>query len=104
MAKGYWIAHVDVSDMDTYRKYMAGIQGPLAKYGARYLVRAGAISHAEGGSRARTVIIEFPTFKAATDCYLSPEYQEIRKIRLGVAEADVLVIEGYDGQQPGGGT
>ena len=101
MPKGYWIAHVDVADMDTYKNYMAAIQAPLARFGGRYLVRAGAVSHAEGRNRSRTVVIEFPTSEAARQCYESAEYQDARRFRLGAAAADLQVIEGYDGPQPG---
>ena len=39
MPKGYWIAHVDVDDMDVYKNYIAAIQGPFATFGARSWVR-----------------------------------------------------------------
>lgn len=100
MPKGYWIAHVDVNDMETYKNYMAAIQAPFARFGARYLVRGGEVSQAEGQNRLRTVVIEFPTIEAARDCYDSPEYQAARKFRLESAAADLQVIQGYDGPQP----
>ncbi|WP_152647922.1 DUF1330 domain-containing protein, partial [Rhodopseudomonas palustris] len=41
MAKGYWIARVDVANMDGYKEYVSQ-NGPVFKqYGARFLVRAG---------------------------------------------------------------
>lgn len=101
MAKGYWIAHVDVDDMDVYKNYIAAIQGPFARFGARYLVRGNPPVLAEGHARSRTVLIEFPTIEAARACYESPEYHEAKQHRLKSAAADLLVIEGYDGPQPG---
>ena len=41
MAKGYWIAHVDVADPEGYKAYFAANAEPFAKYGARFLVRSG---------------------------------------------------------------
>ena len=39
---------------------------------------------------------------AAVDCWHSPDYQAAMKFRAGnVATADILVIEGYEGPQPG---
>ena len=64
MAKGYWIAHVDVADPEVYRTYVAANAAAFAKYGARFLVRAGAHVVAEGTSRARQVMIEFPDYAA----------------------------------------
>ena len=46
-------------------------------------------------------MIEFPSYQAALDCWHSPEYQEAMKLRAGVATADLVIIEGYDGPQPG---
>jgi hypothetical protein len=41
LPKGYWIAHVDVTDPEGYKAYMAANGAVFAKYGARFLVRAG---------------------------------------------------------------
>jgi len=61
MAKGYWIARVDVADADAYKRYVAANAAPLAAYGARFLVRAGRFETPEGTSRTRNVVIEFPS-------------------------------------------
>jgi uncharacterized protein (DUF1330 family) len=100
MPKGYWIARVEVSDPDQYKKYVAANAVAFAKYGARFLVRAGPFETLEGTSRSRNVVIEFPSYQAALDCYRSPEYQEALQLRLHVASGDLIVIEGYDGPQP----
>jgi len=103
MAKGYWIGRVDVTDPEAYRKYVAANATPFAKYGARFLIRGGNFKAVEGGARARNVVIEFPSYEAAIDCYHSPEYAEAMVHRLGAGAADILIIEGYDGPQPGDG-
>ncbi len=100
MAKGYWIARIDVSDLDTYRKYVAANAKPLAAYGARFLVRAGTFETLEGDSRSRNVVIEFPSYQAALDCYRSQDYQDAIKLRAPVSSGDLVIIEGYDGPQP----
>jgi len=38
MPKGYWIAHVDVSDPEKYKDYAAANAIAFKKYGARFLV------------------------------------------------------------------
>ena len=101
MAKGYWIARVDVADAEAYKAYVAANAAPLAAYGARFLVRAGRFENPEGGSRPRNVVIEFPSYQAALDCYRSPGYQAAVQLRLPVSTVDMVVIEGYDGPQPG---
>ena len=101
MAKGYWIVRVDISDPEQYKKYIAANAAPLGKFGARFLVRAGPCETPEGTSRARNAVIEFPSYQAALDCWHSPAYQEAIKLRTPVSTADLVVIEGYEGPQPG---
>ena len=101
MAKGYWIARVDVADAETYKAYVAANAAPIAAHGGRFLVRAGRFESPEGASRARNVVVEFPSYQAALDCYRSPAYQAAVQIRLPVSTVDMVVVEGYDGPQPG---
>ena len=100
MSKGYWIARVDVDDLDQYKQYIAANAKPLAAFGAKFLVRAGRSEAPEGTSRSRNVVIEFPSYQAALDCYHSPAYQEAMKLRLPVSRGDLLIAEGYEGPQP----
>ena len=53
MPKGYWVAHVDVEDMDRYKEYVAANAAPFAEYGARFLVRGGGKEVREGKMRLR---------------------------------------------------
>ncbi len=103
MAKGYWIARVDVTDQVSYAGYVAANAVSFAKYGARFVIRGGRFEAVEGAARSRNVVIEFPSYQAALDCYRSPEYAEAMALRLDASEADILIIEGYDGVQPGEG-
>ncbi len=100
MAKGYWIARVDVTDPEGYKAYVAANAAAFHKFKGKFLVRGGAFEAPEGVPRARTVVIEFADFATALACYHSPEYAAAKAHRLGRAEADLIVIEGYDGPQP----
>jgi uncharacterized protein (DUF1330 family) len=100
MAKGYWIARVDVQNEEGYKAYAAANPGIFGKYGGRFVVRAGKFECVEGTSRSRNVIIEFPDYASALACYRSPEYQRNITVRQPHAAADIVVIEGYDGPQP----
>jgi uncharacterized protein (DUF1330 family) len=100
MAKGYWIAHVDVRDQDGYKNYVAMLGEIFRKHQGRYLVRGGAFESMEGHNRSRHVVIEFPSYRAALDCYRSPEYGQAIAVRQANAAAELLVLEGYDGAQP----
>lgn len=102
MAKGYWIVRADISNPGQYQKYVAANAEPLARYGAKFLVRGGHCQCREGGARARNVVVEFPSLEAARACYDDPAYQQAKSFRDGVSTFDFLIVEGYDGPQPGG--
>ncbi|OLP45198.1 DUF1330 domain-containing protein [Rhizobium oryziradicis] len=94
MAKGYWIARVDVRDAERYKDYISTAKPAFERYGAVFLARGGKTEAVEGVSRARNVIIEFPSLQDALDCYNSAEYQAAVKIRQEVADGEILLIEG----------
>ncbi|MDQ0420130.1 DUF1330 domain-containing protein [Rhizobium sp. CRIBSB] len=94
MAKGYWIARVDIRDPERYKDYVAAAKPAFETYGATFLARGGPYTQLEGQVRARNVVIEFPTYQAAVDCYNSPEYQIAAKIRQEAADAEMVVVEG----------
>ena len=101
MPKGYWIARVDIRDMDAYKRDYMAHNGPVfAKYGARFLVRSGKTEVGEGSARGRNIVLEFPDYAAALACYRSPEYQALIKARQPHGEADIVIIEDYEGPQP----
>jgi uncharacterized protein (DUF1330 family) len=100
MAKGYWIGRVDVHNDDGYRAYAAANPAIFRKFGARYVVRGGQFTGVEGESRSRNVVIEFANYETALACYRSPEYQQNIKVRQPHAIADLIIVEGYDGEQP----
>lgn len=97
MPKGYWIAHGSVDDPAAYDEYRRANAAPLAAYAGRFLVRGGDRIDAEGTARPRTVVIEFPTYQAAIDCYNSDAYQAAKALRDPISTADIVIVEGYDG-------
>ena len=100
MAKGYWVARVDVSDPEGYKAYVAANALAFAKFGARFLVRGGPYKAVEGVSRARQVVIEFKDYATALACFESDEYQEAKALRAMAGQSDLVIVEGYDGPQP----
>ncbi len=96
MAKGYWIARVDVIDPDGYKAYVAANAEPFRKYGTRFLVRGGTSETVEGSSRSRNVVLEFSDLATALACYRSPEYAAAIKLREGRSVADVVAVEGVE--------
>jgi uncharacterized protein (DUF1330 family) len=95
--KGYWIAHVKITDPERYKDYIAANAAPLKKYGARFLVRNGESQvFGQLGDR-RHVVLEFDSYAIAKACHDSPEYQAAAKIRDEASTAELIIIEGYEG-------
>ncbi len=94
MAKGYWIAHVTVTDPEPYKLYVEGGAAAFKKYNANILARGGQHKILEGNGKARNVVIEFPSFDDAVACYNSPEYQTAKEHRKNAGEADIVIVEG----------
>lgn len=100
MAKGYWIARVDVTNPEAYQGYVVANGAAFRKYGGRFIVRGGTFEAPEGTPRSRNVVLEFPDYATAVACYHSPEYAAAKAHRDGAAVAELLIVEGYDGPQP----
>ena len=99
--KAYLIADISVTDPKGFAAYREQVPAVLARYGGKFLVRAGAVHPLEGDlGLARLVVIEFPSYQAALDCYRSQEYAKAIAQRQASADADLIVAEGYDGPQP----
>ncbi len=94
--KGYWIAHITVREPERYPEYVKAATPAYQAHGAVFLVRGGAHEPVEGETRARHVVIEFPSYEAALACYNSDTYQTAKAIRQQIADGDIIVVEGHD--------
>ena len=95
--KAYWIAHVDVTDLEQYQQYTQRAPAAFAAFGGKLLARGGRSEAMEGrATPQRSVVIEFPSYDQAVACYRSAQYQEACKHRQGVAKAEVIIVEGYE--------
>ncbi len=79
MAKGYWIARVDVRDPERYKDYVATAKPAFEEFGANFLARGGAYEAMEGKGRARNVVIEFPSLQAARTATIRPNTRRPRR-------------------------
>jgi uncharacterized protein (DUF1330 family) len=100
MVKGYWVALADITDPQGYKAYIEENANAFRKYGGRFLTRGGTSERPEGITRSRIVVIEFPDYAAALECYRSPEYAKAMALRQGKSVMDLAIVEGYDGPQP----
>lgn len=92
----YMIVTAKIADRDAFISgYGAKAAELVAKYGGRYLVRAPGAELLEGdfGDGASMVISEWPDKAAVHAFWNSAEYSEAKKLREGIADCQVLVIE-----------
>ena len=93
--KAYIIGQIDVTNAQQYGEYAKQSPDIIAKYGGRFVARAGRTVTLEGpAARSRVVIIEYPSFERAQAWFNSPEYQKIKKAREGAANAQFIAVEG----------
>ncbi|MEL7464321.1 MAG: DUF1330 domain-containing protein [Pseudomonadota bacterium] len=96
MPKAYWIAHVEVTDAETYGEYAAIATEAIAAHGGEFLARSGRYVQLEGNDRARNVVAVFPSFEDAVACYHSERYQEAVSFAKVSSTRDLMVVEGVD--------
>jgi uncharacterized protein (DUF1330 family) len=96
----YLLANVKhIHDPERFAEYSAQTPDLIASHGGRYLVRGGEVDPVEvDGPVGRVVVIQFPSFEAAKGYYHGDEYRRLTAIRQSAADADLLLVDGYDGQ------
>ena len=92
----YMIVIARITDRDAFINGYGAAAGKLvAQFGGKYVLRGPGAELLEGafGDGASVVISEWPDKDAARAFWHSPEYAEVKKLRLGLADVQVLVIE-----------
>jgi uncharacterized protein (DUF1330 family) len=92
----YMIVTASIKDRDAFITGYGAVAGKLVeKFGGRYVLRGPGAELLEGdfGNGASMVISEWPDKDAAKAFWNSPEYAEAKKLRAGVADCQVLLIE-----------
>ena len=93
----YVIVETDVHDPEQYERYKAASPGAVHAGGGRFVVRGGELAVLEGDwSPKRLVILEFPDLEAAKRWYVSPEYEEAKRLREGAANLRMVAVQGLD--------
>ena len=97
----YVIVDVDVKDPAGYKEYRAKAAPTVLKYGGKYIVRGGNLTHIEPGwDLHRFVVLEFPSVEQAKKWYTSPEYAKVLPIRQRTAKSRMVFVEGLEPNAP----
>lgn len=92
----YMIVTADISDRDRFISGYGKTAGALVeKFGGRYVLMGPGAELLEGdfGDGASMVISEWPDKESARRFWNSPEYAEAKKLREGIAECQVVIID-----------
>jgi uncharacterized protein (DUF1330 family) len=95
----YMIVTAAIHDREAFvTGYGAAAAALIPKFGGEYLLRGPGAECLEGsfGEGASMVISKWPDRAAIRAFWNSPEYAEARKLREGLAEVQVLMIDGPD--------
>ena len=96
----YMIVTAKIADRAAFISGYGAAAGELvAKFGGKYVLRGPGAELLEGDTGtehldgASMVISEWPDKAAAKAFWNSPEYADVKKLRAGIADCQVLLIE-----------
>jgi uncharacterized protein (DUF1330 family) len=92
----YMIVTAKIADRDAFiNGYGKAAAALVERFGGKYVLRGPGAELLEGsfGAGASMVISEWPDKAAALAFWHSPDYAEARKLRDGIADVQVLLIE-----------
>ena len=93
--KAYWVCiYEKINNTVKLKEYAIKARPAVEKFYGKFLVRGGKNRINDGIESSRTVVVEFPDYNAAIDCYDSPEYQEAHDILQGHVVRHHQIVEG----------
>lgn len=93
----YMIIAAKVHDREKFvAGYGAAAAALIGKFGGEYLLRGRGAERLEGdfGEGASVVISKWPDRAAARAFWNSPEYAEVKRLREGLADVQVILVDG----------
>ena len=93
--KAYWVCvYEKIDNAEKLREYAVKAKPAIEKFSGKFLVRGGKNRTNDGIESPRTVVVEFPNYNNAVECYDSAEYQEAHDILKGHVVRHHQIIEG----------
>jgi uncharacterized protein (DUF1330 family) len=91
----FYIAEHIITDAERFEEYRVKVGPMIARYGGRYLTKAGSHKFPEAAhwKPERVVIIEFPDMGSLDAWYNSAEYQHLFALRKqSTSDKDMVII------------
>lgn len=91
----FMVIQADIKDREQFKAYTQVVPAIVKKYGGRYRVLGGDVEVLEGDWQERRIAVsEWPSMDVARQFWNSPEYREAKKLREGICDVQVLLIDG----------
>jgi uncharacterized protein (DUF1330 family) len=100
IVSAYMIVYAAVKDRKKFMHDYAPVASRLVeKFGGHYMLRAPAAEVIEGDRQSglSVVISEWPDKESILRFWNSPEYQEAKQLREGIADCEVTIVEAPSG-------
>ena len=93
--KAYWVCiYEKIDNAEKLKEYAIKARPSVEKFSGKFLVRGGKNRTNDGIESPRTIVVEFPDYNTAIECYDSAEYQEAHDILKGHVVRHHQIIEG----------
>ena len=93
--KGYWVCvYEKINNIEKLKEYAVKAKPAVENFSGKFLIRGGKNRTNEGIDSPRTVVVEFPDYNTALECYDSAEYQTAHNILIGHVIRHHQIVEG----------
>jgi len=91
---GYWLVRSsEPKDLDAQKEYRRRWQLIAAKYKATIIAGNGRKSEREGKGLPLLLVVKFPSYELAVQCYEDKEYQEALVFARLAYERELVIVE-----------
>ena len=93
--RAYWVCIYEaINNIEKLKEYAVKAKPAIEKFSGKFLARGGKNRTNEGIDSPRVVVVEFPNYNTAIECYDSREYQEAHEILNGHVVRHHQIVEG----------
>ena len=92
--KAYWVCiYETIDNIEKLKEYAVKAKPAIEKFSGKFLARGGKNRTNDGINSPRVIIVEFPDYNTAINCYDSKEYREAHKILKGHVVRHHQIVE-----------
>lgn len=92
---GYLISSFTIRDQAKFQKYLESVRPITSSYKGKAIVFNQNLRKVEGNPPTVLAVVEFPSLADVERFYFSPEYTEVKKLRIASTEGWLLLSEGF---------